>query len=395
MLYNAFMHGSMIDTAIINIKAGDGGDGKVSFRREKYIPRGGPDGGDGGKGGSVYFIGNPNMATLLDFRSKTLYKAEDGIPGGKKKMSGANGSDLNIEVPIGTQVYEILDGRSILVADITEEYVPILFARGGRGGKGNDRFKSSVNRTPLQFTHGKPGQAKELRLEIKLIADIGLIGLPNAGKSTLINQITKAQAKTANYAFTTLKPNLGVCTFKDGSTAVIADIPGLIEGASEGKGLGIEFLKHIERTRLLVHIVDPLPEDMDSENIIEYILSSYSIIRKELESYSNKFINKKEIVVINKIDITEIYEKVPELTTEFKKIGIKAHFISAFTGNGVSELIDVLRKELSLIDRVTIEVVELPQVLSISDLPNRRMVFNNESEVDQAPELKVKPKKRK
>ena len=391
------MNQQFIDTAIIKVSAGKGGDGKVSFRREKYIPKGGPDGGDGGKGGNVYFIGDNNMSTLMDFRSKPGYKAENGLDGGKKRMTGPAGDDLYIKVPLGTQLYDTSHSSKpedgVLIADIVSPNIPVLVARGGTGGKGNDRFKSSVNRKPMQFTRGRPGETKNIRLEVKLIADVGLVGLPNAGKSTLLNQLTSANAKIGSYPFTTLSPNLGVCALDNGVNIIIADIPGLIEGAASGKGLGDEFLKHIERTRLLVHLIDPFDFENSSKGLIEHSLHSFSVIRRELEDFSQELVNKKSLVVINKMDITEVKENMTKLTRAFQEQGIKVHFISAVTGEGVSELKNQLRHMLPTVSLNAIAVSEPAKVYNIVDLPNKRMVFLDES--DSEVEEKVASKKDK
>lgn len=327
----------MIDVTKVVIKAGKGGDGIVHFRREKYVPKGGPDGGDGGDGGDVFLVANQNLTTLMDFKAKSVFKAEDGYNGEPNKRHGANGEDLYLEVPVGTLVKELSKAQPepMLIADLTIPGEQFLIAHGGKGGKGNFQFKSSTNQTPLQATMGEPGEEKELILEIKMIADVGLVGLPNAGKSTLLNALTRANAKVGNYPFTTLEPNLGVMTVTGRASAalVVADVPGLIEGASQGKGLGDDFLRHIERTRLLVHVIDPLSDDP---------IKSYLTIRKELESYNPTLASKKEIVVINKADVTEVQEFEDIIKNEFKrlkpKIGKGPIFISAATGKGIEEL---------------------------------------------------------
>lgn len=377
----------LVDIAKIIVKAGNGGDGRVSFRREKYIPKGGPDGGDGGSGGSIYIVGDHNMATLMDFRSKTVYKADNGAMGGGKKMSGKSADDLVIKVPIGTLIYEIQGQEKTLIGDITDrsENVPLMVARGGNGGKGNDRFKSSKNRTPMQFTYGGKGEEKELELEIKLVADVGLIGFPNAGKSTLINQITGANAKTANYPFTTLIPNLGVLRVSDGQDIIVADIPGLIEGASEGKGLGDDFLRHVERTRLLVHIIDPMygtlsPEEADSKSVNELLVDNsikgYEAIRGELSAYGGGLIDKPEIVVINKIDITEVQNALEDITQEFTKRKLSVFGISAFTGENVTTLARVIIERLKDIPKsASFEPEVAPtKIYTPDNLPNKRIV---------------------
>lgn len=373
----------LVDIAKIKIQAGKGGDGKVSFRREKYIPKGGPDGGDGGNGGNVYLNISPNMLTLMDFRSKHVYKAEDGFPGGQKKMSGKAGNDLIISVPNGTLIYEINPStqEKVLLRDMSlynmqEEL--FLIAKGGRGGKGNVHFKSSTNRTPMQFTPGKHGEVRELLLELKLIADIGLIGLPNAGKSTLLNSLTKTNAKVGSYMFTTLHPNLGKLVLNEDQSVIVADIPGLVENASKGKGLGDKFLKHIERTQILVHIIDPYDgEILDSKVLIDNTLKKYKIIRDELKEYDKTLLTKPEIVVINKIDITEIKDISNDLKEKFKKkydIGVIG--ISAVTG----ENIDTLKKEIFHVLKSLPEKVKfaseknIEKTLNIDDLPNKRMI---------------------
>ncbi|MFZ5424204.1 MAG: GTPase ObgE [Patescibacteria group bacterium] len=370
----------LIDTAIIEVTAGKGGDGKVSFRREKYIPRGGPDGGDGGNGGNVYFVADHNMATLMDFRAKPKYKAEEGGEGGKKKRHGKSGDDLIIKLPVGTLIYEVREnGEEVLVGDLVMHEQTLLIAEGGRGGKGNERFKSSTNRTPTQFTKGKEGQRKTIRLEIKLIADIGLVGMPNAGKSTLVNHLTSSNAKTASYPFTTIHPNLGLWKLKSGKSVIVADIPGLIEGASEGKGLGDDFLRHIERTRMLIHMIDPLA--ISEKDLVMNALESYRIIRKELGDYDADLQKKKEIVVINKIDITEINESFEQIGKEFEKLGVTVFGISAVAGVGLEKLEEEV---LSIIDTlpevVTFEAEKPVKMYTIENLPNKRMVFSDEVE---------------
>ncbi len=365
----------LVDTANIKVKAGDGGDGQVSFRREKHIAKGGPDGGDGGKGGNVYFVADHNLATLLDFRSKPFYEAGDGERGGSRNKTGGDGEDLKIKVPTGTLIYEAREEEEILVGDLVEPGQTLLIAEGGRGGKGNAQFKSSINRTPRQYTPGEAGEEKNLRLEIKLIADVGLIGMPNAGKSTLINQLTAARAKTASYPFTTLSPNLGICRLRSGESIIIADIPGLIQGASEGKGLGDDFLRHVERTRLLAHLIDPLGKDME-EDLVGTSWDSYVTIRKELEDYSEDLIDKEEIVVINKIDITEISQAFKNIKERFLQEGIEVLGISAATGEGVDKLKEKFMQILpSLPEKKIFQAEPVVKTYNIRNLPNRRIVF--------------------
>ncbi len=326
----------IIDETTIKIKAGNGGEGHVSFRREKYVPRGGPDGGDGGKGGNIYFRGNSSLNTLTNFASTRNYHAEDGLPGGTNQKSGHSGEDMFLDVPPGTLVFNLENGQKI--ADITEDKMQVRMAKGGRGGWGNVHFKSATNQTPQEFNPGEQGQEFNLRLELKMIADIGLIGFPNAGKSTLLSRISKATPKIADYPFTTLEPNLGVASFHD-KHFVFADIPGLIEGASEGKGLGIKFLKHIERTKVLAHLIDINEPD---------IAQAYNTIRQELKKYSEILSNKYEIIVINKIDTIskeDLKIKIKELKKELPKETIL--YISAAAGLGLDDLLKEISKLLT------------------------------------------------
>lgn len=369
----------LIDTAIIEIKAGNGGDGLSSFLREKYNDHGGPDGGDGGDGGSVYFIVDNNTATLMDFRAKYFYNAQRGEGGKKKNMFGASGYDLYIKVPQGTLLYQLLEGaEEVLIADLTEVGEIYLICKGGRGGKGNYRFRSSTNQAPTKFVRGTLGELKKIKLEIKLIADIGLVGMPNAGKSTLINHLTNSNAKVANYPFTTITPNLGVWNLSRGKTLIIADIPGLIEGASLGKGLGDEFLKHIERTKVIIHIIDPLLDFEKPEDLARKSIESYKILRTELKEYEGKYTDltkKPEIVVINKIDVTEVNEALPEIIEAFSKIGVKAHGISAVTGAGIQALSKEVMQTLKKSPSHEFNVIKLAKKYTIDNIPNKRMVF--------------------
>jgi len=285
-----------VDEVTIRIVAGNGGNGCVSFRREKYIPRGGPDGGDGGDGGSVYLIGDSSLNTLVDFRHTRRFAAERGAGGSSKNCTGKGGDDLYIPVPVGTAVMD--DGTSEALGDIIKEDQTLLVAQGGYHGLGNVRFKSSVNRTPRQSTKGTPGEARELRLELKLLADVGLLGLPNAGKSTLIRSISAARPKVADYPFTTLYPNLGVVSVDSHRSFVVADIPGVIEGAAEGAGLGLRFLKHLSRTRLLLHIVDVCPLEGTGEPI-----NDAKKIVAELGRYNPELAERERWLVLNKLDL--------------------------------------------------------------------------------------------
>ena len=283
-----------LDQVKIHVKAGDGGAGSSSFRREKFIEFGGPDGGDGGDGGSVILFAEENLNTLIDFRFQQHFKAEKGQNGMGKKKTGRNGNDLILKVPIGTQIFE--EDNNTLIEDLRKVGQKIIIAQGGKKGLGNVRFKSSTNRAPRKKTDGSEGESFWIWLQLKVIADIGIIGMPNAGKSSLLSVLTKAKPKIANYPFTTINPNLGVTSYSD-KEITIADIPGLIEGAHEGVGLGDKFLRHIERCKSLIHLIDITEND---------ILENYLKIRKELSKYSNGLLKKKEIIVFNKIDIMNV-----------------------------------------------------------------------------------------
>lgn len=322
----------MVDSAKIVIKAGDGGDGVAHFRREKFSPKGGPDGGDGGDGGDIYIEVDKNLSTLSNFAHKKKYMAEKGRPGMGALRSGKAGEDLVIKVPLGTLI-KFEDDRGKIVLDIDDASMRELVARGGRGGIGNNHFKSSSNQTPREFTEGVKGEKFELELELKLLADIGLVGLPNTGKSTLLSVLTKARPKIADYEFTTLEPNLGVMPIQDRSL-VLADIPGLIEGASKGKGLGIQFLRHVERTSVLVHLV-VANEGLTLRRGKPY--SDYETIRKELKEFGNGLSEKKEIVVLNKIDLIDD-KKVDEIVEFFKEKGVEILPISCGTMAGIEAL---------------------------------------------------------
>ncbi|MEB3163861.1 MAG: GTPase ObgE [Prochlorothrix sp.] len=283
-----------IDHAEVLVKAGDGGDGLVAFRREKYVPAGGPSGGNGGRGGSVLFVATEQLQTLLDFRYRHQFKADDGQKGGIKNMTGASGDDLEVLVPCGTLVYDAVTGE--LLGDLTERGQVLCVAQGGKGGLGNQCFLTNSNRAPEKALPGLPGEERTLRLELKLLAEVGIIGLPNAGKSTLISVLSAAKPKIADYPFTTLIPNLGVVRRETGDGTVFADIPGLIEGASEGAGLGHDFLRHVERTRILLHVVDLTAADP---------LVDYRTIRTELEAYRQELADRPQILVLNKTDALE------------------------------------------------------------------------------------------
>lgn len=318
----------LTDEATVKIKAGDGGDGRVSFRREKYVPKGGPDGGDGGKGGDVYLICSDALHTLSEYARKKDWQAKNGINGGAKKQTGKGAEDLFLKIPPGTIVKV---GESIFY-DFTKIGEKILLAKGGRGGWGNTHFTTAVHQSPFFAKKGTSGEEKTIQLELKLIADVGLIGLPNTGKSTLLSRISNARPKIADYPFTTLTPNLGVVKIHD-SEFVVADIPGLIEGASQGRGLGDKFLRHIERTKILIHLVD-----INSQNIEK----DYQIIREELKTWNPELLKKKEIVVLNKADALP-EKKAQKIAQDFaKKIGKPAFAISAVSGEGLKELLEKL-----------------------------------------------------
>ena len=311
-----------LDQVKIYVKAGNGGDGSSSFRREKFIEFGGPDGGDGGKGGSVILKAEQNLNTLIDFRYQQHHKAKRGENGAGQNRTGKSGQDLILKVPLGTQVFE--EDNKTLIYDFTKISEEFTAAAGGKGGLGNTRFKSSTNRAPRKFTKGTQGEEFTIWLQLKTIADIGIIGLPNAGKSSLLASVTNANPKIANYQFTTLNPNLGVASY-DNKEITIADIPGLVEGAHKGTGLGIQFLKHIERCKSLLHLIDITSKDLKK---------SYKQVKNELKKYSKKLIKKKELIVLNKIDLID-EKKVNNIVKDFKK-NIKSEIITVSTFNKTS-----------------------------------------------------------
>lgn len=319
-----------IDKVKIFIRAGDGGNGCMSFRREKYIPRGGPDGGNGGKGGNVILEGDRNMTTLIDFKFRPIYKAKRGGHGLGSNCFGRDAEDLIIKVPLGTIVRDF--DTSEMLGDIINHQQKLTVALGGKGGKGNTSFKSSTNRAPKNFEMGGIGEERNLGLELKVIADVGIIGYPNAGKSTLLSKITNANPKIANYPFTTLSPNLGVVQIEEGVSFTWADIPGLIEGAHKGAGLGDDFLRHIERTIVLVHLIDISAHGRDP-------VVDYKNINKELGLYSGELTKKRQIAVANKTDMPETAEKIKKLKKYLTKNKIKLLEISALKGEGLKKLI--------------------------------------------------------
>jgi len=337
-----------VDRVKIYVKAGDGGPGCVSFRREKYVPRGGPDGGDGGDGGDVILLADPQLLTLYDFYHQVHFRAENGRPGQGKKMKGRDGEDLILRVPVGTVVMDAETGE--VLGDLTEPYQTLIVARGGKGGRGNAHFATPTRQAPRFAEPGKPGEERWLILELKLIADVGLVGLPNAGKSTLLSRISAARPKIADYPFTTLEPNLGVVKLPDGETFVVADLPGLIEGAHKGVGLGHEFLRHVERTRVLLFVLSVDREDLYAD---------YQTLKKELKLYNPTLLQKDYLIAINKIDLLgqvpsspnfvtpnhaernhpALEEKIAKFPDEEKS---RMYFISAVTGAGIEQLIYAL-----------------------------------------------------
>ncbi len=327
-----------IDEVKIYAKAGDGGRGCLSFRREKFVPLGGPDGGDGGRGGDVLLEVDMALSTLLDLRYKQHLKAQNGAPGMGKNMHGKSGDDLVIKVPPGTLVYDNETGE--LLADLTKAGQGLPLLKGGQGGRGNARFLTSTNRAPRHTQPGTPGEERTLRLQLKLLADVGLVGLPNAGKSTLISCVSAARPKIADYPFTTLVPNLGVVRHGDFRSFVMADIPGLIEGASDGQGLGARFLRHIERTDLFLHLVDlsGLQQGDPVEN--------FDTINRELARYNQALSERPMLVVFTKQDITEVRERTAELRPAFEARGYRTLAISAVTREGLAELVTVVAREL-------------------------------------------------
>ena len=321
-----------LDQAKIYIKAGNGGSGSASFRREKFIEYGGPDGGDGGSGGSIIVVSDRNLNTLIDFRYAQHFKAHHGKPGSKRNKTGANGKDLVLKVPVGTQIYE--EDNNTLIYDFTKNKEKYLVASGGKGGLGNVRFKSSTNRAPKKKTNGKIGEEFWIWLQLKVIADIGIIGKPNAGKSSLLAALTRAKPKIANYPFTTINPNLGV-TYYDGKEVTLADIPGLVEGAHKGIGLGDKFLRHIERCKVLLHLIDISEEDL---------ISIYENIKFELSTYDKNLLKKKEIIFFNKSDLLNKKEINKKLKEFKRKVKSKYEIISVFSDKDIQKIKRLLIK---------------------------------------------------
>ncbi len=333
------------DEAQIQVIAGSGGDGMTAFRREKYVARGGPAGGDGGDGGDVIVEATHNANTLYEYRHEKRVQAEDGRPGGSKNKTGKNGEDRVIEVPVGTIIYD--DDSGEVLADLTESGERIVVAKGGDGGLGNTRFKSSKNRAPRKSTPGKPGEERRLKLELKLIADVGLVGYPSVGKSTIISTISSASPKTGAYHFTTITPNLGVVDWKDFAPYIVADIPGLVEGAHRGEGLGTQFLRHVERTNLIVHVLEVTPS-MEGQDDGRDPIDDFDTICGELEQFNPELLDNPQLVVLNKVDLPYVREEVEALKKHFEEErGLPFLAISAATGENLDEFKDYLGRAVS------------------------------------------------
>ena len=358
-----------VDYAKIIIKSGNGGNGAATFRREKYVAAGGPDGGDGGKGGDVYFVVDPDSNTLIDFRFTKKFKAEDGQNGSGSHRFGKSGEDIYIKVPLGTIVKDAETGK--VIVDMSNKGQQELILKGGRGGKGNSHFATSTRQAPRFAIDGEKGKEKEIILELKLLADVGLLGFPNVGKSTILSRVTKATPKIADYHFTTIDPNLGVVKTEYGDSFVLADIPGIIEGASEGVGLGTQFLRHVERTRLLLHVIDVAgTEGRDP-------VDDFNKINSELEKYSEKLASRKQIIVANKIDSMQDEENFKALEKLAKEKDLEIYKISAVTGEGLNELFNHVAKLIKTLPKE--DVVDIEE----------RIVYTLEEEQDQF-EIEVK-----
>lgn len=347
------------DYAKITIKSGNGGNGAATFRREKYVAAGGPDGGDGGKGGSIYFVVDKDLNTLLDFRYKKIFKAENGQNGSGNNCYGKKGEDLYIGVPLGTIIKDSKTRK--VLADLSSENQKELVLPGGRGGKGNVHFATSTRQAPRFSQDGEKGEEKEIILELKLLADVGLIGFPNVGKSTFLSRVTSAKPKIADYHFTTIIPNLGVVKSIYGDSFVIADIPGIIEGASEGVGLGIQFLRHIERTRLLLHVIDVSGTEGRTP------VQDFEIINKELKEYSEKLSTRKQIIIANKLDVMQDENLLKELEEFAQSKDIELFKISAVTGEGIDELMNCVTEVLKELPKEELVEVEEKMVYTLED----------------------------
>ncbi len=362
-----------VDKAKIFVKGGKGGNGSVSFRREIYVPAGGPDGGDGGKGGSIIFQVDEGFKTLMDFRYKNKYSAEPGEDGSKRKKSGKDGQDLILKVPPGTIIRD--EETGVIIADLVENNARKVIAKGGKGGKGNVHFKNSTRQAPTFAEAGDYGEERNIELELKLIADVGLIGFPNVGKSTILSVVTKANPKIANYHFTTITPNLGVVDAINGKSFVLADIPGLIEGANEGIGLGHEFLRHVERTKMLIHVVDV--SGIEGRDPIE----DFERINKELELFNPKLASRKQIIAANKIDLLGDMIVYREFEKEMIERGYVVFPISAATKSGIKELMFYVTEALDKIDDSVLE-----------DIDTEHKIYNMEKEADKN-DIKIKKEK--
>jgi GTPase len=327
-----------VDEARIHVMAGNGGNGCLSFRRERFIPKGGPDGGDGGKGGDVILQADAQLATLLDFSYPQQFRAGRGVHGKGKDQTGRSGEDLVIRVPVGTLLRDDQTGE--VIEDFTSDGQQFVAAKGGRGGRGNARFATPTQRAPRRADKGEAGEERWLRLELKLLADVGLLGYPNVGKSTFLSKVSSARPKIADYPFTTLTPNLGVVLRKERRPFVVADIPGLIEGASQGAGLGLTFLRHVERTKLLIHLLDV------SEGPSRDPATDFQALNNELKAYAPNLPEKRQVVALNKIDLASVRERAADVQRQFEKMGFRLHLVSAVTGEGMEELIEVVSEAL-------------------------------------------------
>jgi GTP-binding protein len=349
-----------VDEADIHVVAGHGGRGALSFRREKFIPRGGPDGGDGGPGGSVFLVVDPNLNTLLNYRFQKTFEAGRGGHGEGANRTGKNGTDLELDVPVGTVVYERRDGELAQIVDLTEDGQRVLIARGGLGGHGNAAYATSTNRAPRKTQPGLPGEEKDLRLHLKLLADVGLVGFPNAGKSTLISRISAARPKIAEYPFTTLEPNLGVVGLSGDRSFVVADVPGLIEGAHAGIGLGHRFLSHLERTKVLVHLVD-----VSSASGRDPV-ADFEIIARELELFpgrdatGERLVDKPIVAAATKMDALDDPDRLARLRSHLQRAGVPLYPVSAVTGTGLEPLLEALWREVAAAREHRAAAVPLP-----------------------------------